>query len=157
MSPTNNGGLTVVEVMIVIIILLILAMVVIPRLAGSSHEAQNSLLETNLQVARKQIVIYTLQHGGRSPATEESGEADAARIVERMTSRTTYEGKIDADGAFGPYMQVWPSNPLAPSGVDDNLKSGPGNAPRDDSSGWYYRTTNDTLHVNSIIGAELID
>jgi len=101
-----KSGFTLVEILIVVVILGILAAIVIPQFTNASTEAKTNSLMSNLQTVRSQIQLYKVQHNDLLPAPEEAG------TWTRMTSKTTIAGVVDADGAYGPYLQQIPKNPF---------------------------------------------
>ena len=150
----NRKAFTLVEILIVVIILGILAAVVIPQFTQASNDARESALATDLQTIRAQVELYKVQHLDQSPHLDEDGAADTANFVSRMTGRTDNTGAINAAGAFGPYLQKFPSNPFVADAVADTVTLGVADpAPGDGASGWYFNTTllkmsaNDSAHT----------
>jgi len=148
----RRKGFTLVEILIVVIILGILAAIVIPQFTEASNDARESALASDLQTVRSQLELYKVQHLEKYPDVDEAGAADTANFIARLTGKTDQDGKINAAGAFGPYLQKFPSNPfvtananLVTFGVADPAP-GAGN-------GWYFNTStgkfsaNDTAHV----------
>ncbi len=134
----DRKGFTLVEILIVVIILGILAAVVIPQFTQASNDARESALASDLQTVRSQLELYKVQHIERYPDVDEDGVADTApNFVLRMTGKTTLQGKIDAAGTFGPYLQKFPTNPF----LDKNdVLFGAATCPGDDTTGWYFET-----------------
>ena len=58
-----------------------------------------------------------------------------------MTKRTDAAGAVAANGAFGPYLQAVPVNPLNNSAELTSSTS-------DTSKGWYYDQSNGTFKAN---------
>ena len=157
MSQIRNA-LTIIETMIMVTILAILAMIAIPKYAKSTDDARESALASDLRAARQQISLYMHQHEGRGPEVNEVGSVDTANFLDRMISRTTIEGALDANGKYGPYLLAWPSNPFMDPPADTQIKFGkaPG-PPRDNTTGWYYSNRTSRLYANSYQGAEEYD
>ncbi|MCY2926699.1 MAG: prepilin-type N-terminal cleavage/methylation domain-containing protein [Planctomycetota bacterium] len=111
-------GFTLVEVLVVVIILGILAAISIPQFSAASDDAMTSTLASDLQSVRDQLELYKFRHGGVYPDD----------VVAALTS---------SDGAFGPYMMKFPSNPFvtaAGSEVDTTSLGG-------STCGWFYDKT----------------
>ena len=131
---TLRKGFTLVEILIVVIILGILAAIVIPQFTEASNDARESALASDLQTVRSQVELFKVQHKDSYP-----GEADGITFVEALTQKTKIDGTADASGAYGPYLQTFPTNPFNDlSTVDvqagaDGLGGG--------NHGWYYNTT----------------
>jgi len=137
----NRKAFTLVEILIVVIILGILAAVVIPQFTEASNDARESALASDLQTVRSQIELYKVQHLDKSPHLDENGAPDTANFVNRLIGRTDNTGKINASGAFGPYLQKFPSNPFVSDDVADKVTFGTADpAPGDGTSGWYFNT-----------------
>ncbi len=153
-----RGGFTLVEVLIVVLIIGILAMVVVPQVVTASEQARETALETDLTAVRRAIDLYRAEHDGRMVHLDEAANVSLAGITWRLTRPTTPTGKLDPDGKCGPYLTEWPANPYVSGPAGTLIKCGAAtDAPRDDSSGWYYCTTTGTIHVNSSRGATDID
>ena len=127
MVKTRNrrqAGFTLVELIIVIIILAILAAVAIPMFTGSTQDAKEAALKTDLATLRNQIRLYFHQHldvypGAVSQAdgtTAVTGANADAAFVAQMTQWTDATGKASATQSsaypFGPYLQAIPANAL---------------------------------------------
>ncbi len=134
----RNKGFTLVEILIVVIILGILAAIVIPQFTEASNDARESSLASDLQTMRSQLELYKVQHLERSPAVDETGAADTANFIARLTGRTDQDGKINAAGKYGPYLQKFPTNPFA-SANKDQVSFGATN-PADGTFGWWFDT-----------------
>lgn len=109
-------GFTLVEILIVVVILGILAAIVIPQFTNASEQAKASSLVSQLQTIRSQLELYQVQHNGRYPLMSE--------LWTNMSSKTnlpadaaTATGDVNANGAFGPYLQAAPKNPFTQSSV----------------------------------------
>ena len=130
----NNKGFTLVEILIVVIILGILAAIVIPQFTEASSDARESALASDLQTVRSQLELYKVQHLDNYPT--------ALNFVAQLTGTTDADGTLNAAGAFGPYLQKFPTNPFVAANADQveceagNAGLGGGNM------GWHFNTTN---------------
>lgn len=144
-----RSGFTLVEILIVVVILGILAAIVIPQFTEASTEAKTSRLCTDLQSVRSQIELYKIQHNDNLPGT-----VTGVAFADSMTKYTLNDGTLaaaqtPADGVFGPYMQVIPTNPFVPVAANaDVVTSGTGSAAGDNSSGWYFNTDTGVFQAN---------
>ena len=129
----KRRGFTLVELLIVVIILGILAAIVVPQFSDASSDTQVSSLRTNLQTIRGQIELFRLQHSGTYPAL--------TTFVDQMTKRTDAAGAVSANGAFGPYLQAIPVNPMNNSAELSSSTS-------DTAKGWYYDQNTGTFKAN---------
>jgi len=134
-------GFTLVEILIVVIILGILAAIVIPQFTEASDSARESALVSDLQTLRSQIELYKIQHHDRLPCIAGDGTLDnnADNFKSRLTSKTDEWGNIAADGAYGPYLQKFPTNPFVSPG-GDTVELGTG-SPGGGDTGWYFNTS----------------
>jgi general secretion pathway protein G len=116
-------GFTLVEILIVVIILGILAAIVIPQFTNASSDARQSSMTSQLQTIRSQLELYKLQHGDLYPTTD--GKCTAATFTnwDRLTGKTDADGTINANGAYGPYLQQPPTNPLTNSSTVSDTAS----------------------------------
>ncbi len=152
-------GFTLIEILIVIMMLGILAAIVVPRLLDAQDDARESAIETDIQMVRRQIQVYKAQHVGKGPHLDEFGNPDFNNLPARLIGKTDLNGKINANGAFGPYMKMWPINPYTSNPIKaGTISFGTDIAPpRDESSGWYYNTKTCVLSANSANGAKTMD
>lgn len=99
-----RAGFTLVEVMITVLIVAILAGAVIPRLEGSTTDAKDSILRSNLATFRRQIEYFKAQHKGRPPGF------DDVHMLYHLLISTNEDGQIasepDADHPYGPYFSI---------------------------------------------------
>jgi general secretion pathway protein G len=140
-----KNGFTLVEILIVVVILGILAAIVIPQFSDASEEAKLSSLVMNLQTIRSQIQLYKIQHNSTLP-----GSVSGVTFAQAMMSYTTVSGALASPqapgtGVYGPYVQKVPPNPFNDS---EEVSTGAGVPPGDDSSGWYYNVTSGAFNAN---------
>jgi len=151
-----RAGFTLVEILIVVTILAIVAMAAIPEYGRASTDARESRLGTDIETVRKQIDLYRLQHGGRSPHLDDKGNEDTANFASRLLNKTDATGK--PDGALGPYLLEWPTNPFADPATAGQVTFGTApNPPRDGKTGWYYSASLCRFSANSAGGGKAYD
>jgi len=155
----RHHGFTLIEIMIVITILAILAAIVVPHIVDAQDDARQSAIETDIQMMRRQILVYKVQHGGNGPHLDADGNLDKANLSARLTGRTNPDGKIAPDGSCGPYMAIWPTNPFissaeAAGAVLFGTETTP---PRNSATGWYYNIDTCLISANSAKGGEKLD
>ncbi len=102
----TRKGFTLVEILIVVIILGILAAVVIPQFTEASNDARAAALDSDLQTVRSQIELWKIQHLDALP-----GNVNGVSMQDQLTGKTDQDGTLNANGAFGPYLQQFPTNP----------------------------------------------
>ena len=136
----KTTGFTLVEILIVVIILGILAAIVIPQFTEASNDARNSALVSDLQTLRSQIELYKIQHLDALPGD------GAASFLAAMTGKTDIAGTADAAGAYGPYLQKFPTNPF----VDlDTIQIEAGSAGVGGGNcGWHFDTSTGQIHAD---------
>ena len=148
----TRKGFTLVEILIVVIILGILAAVVIPQFTEASNDARQSALASDLQTVRSQLELYKVQHLEKYPDVDKDGIADTANFIARLTGRTDADTTLNAAGAFGPYLQKFPSNPWVSGAASADVSFGANSCPGDGTTGWYFETdagkfsANDAAH-----------
>ncbi len=143
----DRKGFTLVEILIVVIILGILAAIVIPQFTEASNDARESALTSDLQTLRSQLELYKVQHNEKYPDLDENDAADTANFVNRLTGRTDQDGKINAAGAYGPYLQKFPSNPFM-STNQQTVNFGAVDGTGDGTSGWHFNTAGGKFQAN---------
>ena len=135
----SRKGFTLVEILIVVIILGILAAIVIPQFTQASDDARTSALASDLQTVRSAVELYKVQHLERLPGKDYTagGAGVDEEVVDQLTSKTDLNGKVDAAGTLGPYLQKFPTNPFVATGGNeiDYTASGGG------TKGWYFNRT----------------
>ena len=125
----QRNAFTLVELLIVVVMLSILAMLTISQISNTSAEARESSLLKDLRMVREQIELFRLQHEGILPG---QGDDD---IVAQMTGKTDVSGAVTADGNYGPYMSIFPTNPFTES---DTVKTASGGSPGSGPQAWWY-------------------
>jgi len=154
----RNRGFSLVELLIVVTMLAIIAAIAVPQFLDASEDARESALATDLQMLRRQAQVYKMQHGGRGPHLDENDQLDKDNLSARLTGRTTPEGKLDANGTYGPYMKQWPINPFCTGATAGQVVFGTDTSPpRDGSAGWYYNTKTCVISPNSEKGGKAFD
>jgi len=149
---------TMIEVLIVVMFLAILAMIVVPKVMDAGDDARESALLTDIQTVRRQIMLYTLEHNGRGPHLNHKDKKKYNQLVRRMTERTDIDGKFNENGAYGPYLYEWPSNPFVDSSVAQDIQFGTKTQPpRNDRTGWYCNKNTLLVSANSKTGGEALD
>jgi general secretion pathway protein G len=145
----RQSGFTIIEILIVVTILAILAMIVVPQWTRASSDARQSQLDCDLRTVRAQIAIYQAQHAGRTPDLDQQGKPDTDNFVARLMGKTDSLGKLDKDGALGPYLVVWPTNPYVPGAAAGEVMFGTAPTPPGNSkTGWYFNTTSRLFSPN---------
>ncbi len=144
----HNAGFTLVEILIVVVILGILSAIVIPQFTSASDTAKANALTTQLQTIRSQLELYRVQHNDTYP--DLAGDDG----WELLTKKTDASGTVDADGAFGPYLQKAPANSFGGASTISALTVG------DDPSttgtaGWAYDRT--TGEIRGILSSDNAD
>ena len=129
-TRVSRTGFTLVEILIVVSIMGIIAAIVFPKFQGSSEEARAVNAAAELSTARKQLVIWQLDHGGEFPtlAQMQAGADDWGVF----TSKTMADGTIDIGGEFGPYFPSALQNVY--NGASNIVAAGAAT----DSDGWSY-------------------
>jgi len=153
-----NHGFSLIEILIVIMLLAILAAIVVPRMVDAQGDARESAIETDIQMMRRQILVYRAQHIGKGPHLDASGNLDGNNLPARLTGKTDPDGMINAGGSCGPYMKQWPANPYSSSAVAGKVSFGTDTSPpRDGTTGWYYNINTCAISANSAEGGEKLD
>lgn len=92
--------------------------------AGGGGDARGSALNSDLQTVRSQIELYKIQHLDALPGT-----VPGVTLQQHLTMKTDAHGRLDPAGAFGPYLQQFPTNPY--SGTNTVNAAG-------STNGWNY-------------------
>ncbi len=155
----RQHGFTLIEIMIVIMLLAILAAMIVPHIVNAQDDARESAIETDIQMMRRQILVYKVHHGGNGPHLDADGNLDKTNFQARLTGRTNPDGKITPNGTCGPYMVDWPTNPFITSaGTAGTVLFGTETTPpRNSTSSWYYNTNTCVISANSAKGGEKLD
>ena len=135
----RKQGFTLVEILIVVIILGILAAIVIPQFTNASTNARESSVLSQLQTLRSEIQLFKLQHDDTIPTLVGTSPA----CWNQLMQATDLNGTVDTTaGAYGPYMQSIPDNPL---NGNANVTA-PGS--QTSTTGWTYDTSGNILATN---------
>lgn len=138
MTRRTETGFTLVEILIVVIILGILAAIVIPQFTEASNDARESALTSDLQTLRSQIELYKIQHLDALP-----GDGTAS-FVDALIGKTDIDGKADASGAYGPYLQKFPTNPF--NNLDTVQEKAGSSGLGGGNTGWHFNSTTGQIH-----------
>lgn len=123
------------------------AALIMPQMMYPSGDARESALVSDLQTLRSQLELYKVQHLERYPDVDEHGRQDTANFVARLTGRTDQEGRLDPEGAFGPYLMQFPTNPFVRRKAGQ-VSFGAAPPPGDGTTGWYYDTQTGGFFAN---------
>ena len=129
----NKTAFTLVEILIVVIILGILAAIIIPQFTSAAEDSKLSNLMSNLQSIRAQLELYKMHHNETYPTN----------INTQLTSKTDSAGTVDAAGAYGPYLYVFPANPFVEDAAEGVKTSGAA------GEGWSYNSTTGVIVPNT--------
>ena len=110
----NKPAFTLVEILIVVTILAILAAIVVPHFVSAEEESKLTNLMSNLQSIRTQLELYKMTHDRTF-----FGSSYPTNINTQLTNKTKASGAINASGAYGPYLHIFPANPF----IDDPVKA----------------------------------
>ena len=123
--------------------------------------SDRSALVAGARTVNEQIALYEVQHLDHMPGLDAKGQFDGQLFDDHLTMRTDYEGKLYRgkgridDYPCGPYLDRMPSNPfVAASGAASLVKGGPGPAPKDGASGWWFDTEAKAFGPNHLPSAE---
>lgn len=105
---------TLIELVIVVVIIGIIAAVAIPRMSRGAESAKWHAVKADSIVLQEAVDLYTAEHEGRTPATDDGGnlDTDSQRFMDRLLQRTDESGALTTLGAFGPYLRSFPRNPF---------------------------------------------
>ena len=129
----NTTGFTLVEILIVVVILGILAAIIIPQFTSAAEDSKLSNLVSNLQSVRAQLELYKMHHNETYPTN----------ITTQLTSKTDSDGTVNASGAYGPYLYVFPANPFIDDAAAAVKTSGAA------GEGWSYTAGTGVLVANT--------
>jgi prepilin-type N-terminal cleavage/methylation domain-containing protein len=140
----KRNAFTLIEVLIVVIIMAVLAATIIPQFSSSTEDAKSGTLEFNLHTIRSQIEMYKVHHLGKLPTV--------ADFADQMTQKTDASGTVDANGAYGPYIQgEIPPNPFNGDNTVVSVAT-EGTVPSDvvaGGAGWQYDESTGGFYPNN--------
>ena len=129
----NKNAFTLVEILIVVLILGILAAIVIPQFTSAAEDSKLSNLMSNLQSIRAQLELYKMHHNEQYPANP----------LTQLTQKTDSDGTLNATGAYGPYLHIFPSNPFINDPAKAILCGGAA------GDGWSYNAATGVIIANT--------
>jgi len=117
-----RGAFSLLELMIVVVIVAVLAAIAIPRISRSAEGAAESALKQDLRVVRNAIEMFTVEHGGKLPASVSDG-TNKVGTLECFQAHLWYYSnaggvisKIKQTGyPFGPHLKKFPKGPVGPA------------------------------------------
>ena len=142
----KRAAFTLVEILIVVIILGILAAIVIPQFTEASDDARLSSLVSDLQTTRSQLELYRVQHSSYPDG------ADSAAWKLQLSAQTDIAGAAGTD--FGPYLQIFPTNPFTNSS-NVKLDTAAAGVPGTGTEAWYFNTVTGKFAPNDAAHASL--
>lgn len=152
----NIRAFTLVEILIVVVILGILAAIVMPLASGSALSAQESSLGIDLQLLKRFVLIYKVQHleiypgypNGPSSTPDEQTFINQATLSSNSVGQTADVGSADYER--GPYLQMIPVNPLNKLRTIKMLSNGE-DFPAEGSNkfGWIYKAQTGEVRADS--------
>jgi type II secretory pathway pseudopilin PulG len=143
------SGISFIEFALMAALLSGCAMSFAPELAAAAKSAREQALEEDLEMFRRQIKQYRLDHKDQLPA---HGTNSEATFVSQLTRRTSRHGEIAERAHFGPYIiGSLPVNPF--SGLSRVLVvPGPLTASHttgDGTHGWAFSSTTGEIRANT--------
>ena len=130
----NKSAFTLVEILIVVVILGILAAIVIPQFTSAAEDSKLSNLVSNLQSIRAQLELYKMHHNDVYPTNPNT----------QLTQKTDSDGTLNATGAYGPYLHIFPANPFVEDAAKAKLSTGAA------GEGWTYTSTSGVITANTV-------
>ena len=123
-TRTRHTAFTLVEILIVVMILGILAAITIPMFNSFTSDSKSATTKAVLKTAREQLQLYYVNHQDQFPSL--------TQMWTNMTTKTLFDGTVDASGRFGPYLMQAPVNQYTSSSTIVAIGSGTAN------DGWEY-------------------
>ncbi|MDP6045602.1 MAG: type II secretion system protein [Phycisphaerae bacterium] len=130
---SRKAAFTLVEILIVVVILGILAAIIVPQFTSAAEDSKLSNLVSNLQSIRAQLELYKMHHNETYPTD----------INKQLTQKTDSDGTLNASGAYGPYLHIFPANPFVTDTVEAVKTSGVS------GEGWSYNAATGAITANT--------
>ena len=134
----NKTAFTLVEILIVVTILVILAAIVVPHFTNAAEDSKLSNLMSNLQSIRAQLELYKMHHSENF-----FGSKYPTNINTQLTGKTDADGTVNAAGAYGPYLHIFPANPFVDDPAEAVKTSGAA------GEGWSYDAATGVIVPNT--------
>lgn len=148
----TTSGFSLIELTIVIVVMAIVVAIALPRFGATSDRAQDSAAFASLVVLEKAIDLYAAEHGNQSAAMKGGSIIATDDFIARLTERTNYDGEVDPDGTFGPYLKEIPRN--SRSGLSTLRIDGPD--PGVGAAGWHYSSLYNQFTPDDPHGAAVV-
>ncbi|MDA0587020.1 MAG: hypothetical protein O2820_03675 [Planctomycetota bacterium] len=142
-------GISFIEFALIAALLTGCAMSFAPELVAAAKSASEQALDDDLEMFRRQIAQYRLDHDDLLPA---HGTNSEATFLNQLTRRTSRHGEVAERAHFGPYIiGSIPVNPF--SGLSRVLVvPGPlaaGHTTGDGTHGWAFSSTTGEIRANT--------
>ena len=147
----HSRAFTLVEILIVVVLLAILAALVIPHIANYGDDARRNTLRSSVQIIRKQIQHFQIDHGhlpGDTSPGLDGSSFDADKFVSDLTATSTINGR-----SVGPYLSEFPPNPYVAPAEARKIAIG-GERPAG-GAGWWFDPARSRIEALAIDPGEL--
>ncbi len=135
-----------IEVLMIVAILGIITALVIPEYGNATANGRDSALLSNLQMFRKQISLYQLQHKGYLPGQNGNASWEQALLNATNEDGDLYTSEMKTAGVSkrGPYLDGVPVNSF--NGLDTVRLDGA--AAGANTHGWRFDTVTGAIHAD---------